>query len=207
MAGSCFSGGAGLCPDAPQLHVLYKEMQSGKMVMSPAQGPWVLTFIGLSAASLVGCTKASGTWPCGCQFVPYVDGQNNYLKRLRDPLQSFRKEWLWQHSCCTVWRMRENKKQRGLRATLCRGSSSAQSEWARQWGWGYLSLQPKAVITFIIPLQNVLKIKEIGLLLVPDELKLSLGKICNMHFLPTCPFSHPLPQIKARTSGEASDCP
>lgn len=59
----------------------------------------------------------------------------------------------------------------------------------------HLSLESKAMIPFITILQNVLKTKEIALLLVPDALRLSLGKMCNAHLLPAL-LSALAPQMK-----------
>lgn len=41
--------------------------------------------------------------------------------------------------------------------------------------------QTQAIMVFIISLQNVLEIKEIALLLVPDVLMLALSKILHAH--------------------------
>lgn len=59
-----------------------------------------------------------------------------------------------------------------------------------------LGLEPKAIVIFIVPLWNVLNIKEIALLLVPDVLRLAVGKIHNAHSLP----AFPCPRLNARTS-------
>lgn len=53
--------------------------------------------------------------------------------------------------------------------------------------------QTQAIMVFIISLQNVLEMKEIALLLVPDVLMLALGKILHAH--PPSP-PHVLPWIK-----------
>lgn len=55
--------------------------------------------------------------------------------------------------------------------------------------------QTWAITVFIISLQNVLEIKEIALLLVPDVLRLALGKILHAHPPASSP-SHPLSLIK-----------
>lgn len=58
--------------------------------------------------------------------------------------------------------------------------------------------QTQAIMVFIISLQNVLEIKEIALLLVPDVLMLALGKILHDHPFPppSSSLSHAQPWIK-----------
>lgn len=93
--------------------------------------------------------------------------------------------------------MGESKKQRRLRAILWRGLMLS-SLWVGKTMHLSTSLEPKGRAIVIMSLWNVLKIKEIALLLVPDTLRLALGKTCNAHPLFVSPCSPPVPQIKCQ---------